>query len=51
MALKTTSIYLLDPKWKVKSGFGLRSNGFLDDLLLIVFLATILIGLGINKWL
>ena len=48
-ALRLTSIHFLDGQWKVESGFGLCDYGLFDDLLPSIFLATILIGLGINK--
>ena len=50
IAVRATNIYFFDSKWKIESGFGLRGNGFLNGLLLSVFLVTILIGLGTNKW-
>ena len=48
MAPWTANIHFLDLKQKVESGFGLDGNGFLNDLLLDVFLAIILIGLGMD---
>ena len=49
MGPKATGIYFSDPKQKVKSGFGLYSNDFLDGPLPNILLAIILIGLGKNE--
>ena len=49
MALKTARIYFSNLKQKVESGFGLHDNGFFDNLLLNIFLATILIGLSMDR--
>ena len=51
MALKTISIHFLELERKDKSRFGLDGNGFLNGLLLNIFLATILISLGTDGWL
>ena len=45
---ETASIYFSDQRRKVKSGFDFWHNIFLDSLLPDVFLATILIGLGMD---
>ena len=46
IALGIASIYFSDSGRKVKSGFSLCCNSFLNGLILDGFLATILIGLG-----
>ena len=49
IASKTASIHFSNPRQKVKSGFGLRGDGFLHALLLGVFPTAILLGLGTNR--
>ena len=43
------SIYLADSKQKVKGGFGLRSNSFLDELIPDVFSTAVLLSLSIDR--
>ena len=50
MASKTVSIYFSDSERKVKGGFGLRGDGFLNGLLSNVLLTVILLSLGIYTW-
>ena len=49
MILWTANIYFSDSRLKVESGFSLHGDSFFDRLLVDVFLATILIGLGMDK--
>ena len=48
MAARIANIYLSNPRRKVKSGFGLHSDGF-DGLLLGVFPTAILVCLGTDR--
>ena len=49
MVSRAMSIYFSDPRQKVESEFGFCSNGFFNNFLSNVFLATILIGIGIDR--
>ena len=49
MALEVASIYLTDSKQKVKGGFGLRSNGFLNGLIPSVFLTAVLLSFDMDR--
>ena len=48
MALGAASIYLTDPKKKVKSGYSLCNDGFLDGLIPDVLLTIVLLDLSID---
>ena len=47
---KSKTIYLSNSGKEFETGFGLCGNSFLDDLLSVVFLATVLIGLNTDRW-
>ena len=49
MALRTANIYLLNPGQKVKSGFGLCEDGFLDGLFPDILLIVIFFSLDIDE--
>ena len=49
MTPEIVTIYFSDPRHKIKSNFGRCGNGFPKNLLLGVFLTTVLIGLGMDE--
>ena len=49
ITLETASIHFSDPRQKVKGGFGLYNNGFLNGLFLVVLSMAILLGLDTDR--